>query len=164
MTMIHTYPSPFPTYGKPSMSIGRSLMKILGTGGKIAALGAVAPLASLAVLGAMDKKDKAVERATRGFDFNKVLDESPSLRSDRALAKKHFRTLRRVAPDLSKDPVLAAGLVKKLNAYADKDDGGVDPSVIQSLLLRPTMDTGKKWEVAARSLPQSKVDVASWEL
>jgi len=158
----HSFPSPFAL--KSGSGIGQSIMRALKVGGKITALGALAPITSLALLGLLERKDRASERMSRGHDFRKVLEEAPSLAKDRAMAEKHFRTLRRVAPDISRDPVLAAGLVKKLNAYADREDGGVDPSVIQNLLMRPDTSPMKKWDVASRTLPQTKVDIASWEL
>jgi hypothetical protein len=41
---------------------------------------------------------------------------------------------------------------------------GVDPSLVAPLLLRQPVDSMKKWEVASRQMPQTKVDIPSWEL
>jgi len=162
MTQMHSFASPFAPV--PKRSLGAAAGKLARTAGKIGALGVLAPLTSLALLGMLEKKEQAGEKMTRGRDFEQAIREAPSLQQDRAMAAKHFRTLRRVAPDISKDPQLAAGMMKKMQAYVDKDDGGLDPTVIQSLMLRKEPTTMKKYDIASRTLPSTKVDVAAWDL
>ena len=144
--------------------IGQAMSRALRTGGKVAAFGALAPLGTMALFSLMEAKDKAGEAATRGGDFKNMLEEAPSLKENQSRAKKHFMTLRRLAPDISKDPVLSAGYVRKVQTYENQ---GVDPSLVAPLLLRdpsPGMKTMKKWEVASQTLPQTKVGVETWEL
>jgi hypothetical protein len=141
--------------------LGAMLGRALKTGGKVAAFGALAPLGTMALLSLIEARDEAKEKMTRNKHFEAVLDEAPSLREDRVNAMKHFRTLRRLAPDISKDPMLSAGYIKKVKSYQNE---GVDPSLVAPLLLRQPVDSMKKWEVASRQMPQTKVDIPSWEL
>jgi len=138
-------------------SVGRSL----GTGGKILALGALAPIASLGMLRAIQKMQDRDEANTREQDFQEALKEAPVLQENPDRARKHFMTLRRLALDLSKDPLLAAGYIRRAQTYENQ---GVDPSLVGNLLLRKQEDPTKKWEVAARHLPDVKVSANTWEL
>lgn len=139
----------------------QSLARSLGTGGKILALGALAPLASLGLYKAIEKMQDRKEASTREEDFKAMLGEAPVLAEDPDRARKHFMTLRRLALDISKDPLLSAGYVRRAQTYENQ---GVDPSLVANLLLRKQEEPTKKWEVAARHLPSVKVSANTWEL
>jgi hypothetical protein len=146
--------------GKNPGFLGR-LAGAAKAGGKMAVVGGAATLGSLGLLALLKAKEHAHERVTRGGDFQKMLKEAPSLQEKKDEAHKHFMTLRRLAPDIAREPVLAAGFTKKMMAYQNE---GVDPTIVHQLFLRknPT-DATKVWEVAARSIPSvsGKVDLGS---
>lgn len=134
---------------KPSTSLGRRLLSIIRRkppvtrGQKVGqamkrALDASGPAmvvmgASVGTLGALSGLSKLYEMSTRERDFQSAVREAPSLRTKQARARKHFNTIRRLHPGLSKDPMVAAGYIQKAMAFEQE---GIDPSVALSV-VRP---------------------------
>jgi hypothetical protein len=83
---------------------------------------ALASGAAIAVPMAVSGINKGVKAAylgvTKGRDFNSMVEANPELKQmDRVRVQMAFNTLRRFAPDLSKDPLVAGTWVKRTADY-----------------------------------------------
>lgn len=119
--MFHGAPKPSP---KPvRTNLIKSAIRTMGPTGLVIG-GALATAAAFAGVKAI------YERMTRDRDFQRALAESPTARKNKIRAYKHFMTLRRVNPELSKDPLVAAGYMNKGMAFEQE---GIDPSIALAL-------------------------------
>lgn len=104
--------------------------------GRIASTGAVTAGATAAVAGTVPAVKAIYNAATAKRDFNAMLSFDPNLkemhRSNPKYINASFRTLRRLNPEFSKDPMIASSYVSNIVASGGEGALGMAQDVMRS--------------------------------
>lgn len=105
---------------------------------------------SIGMLGLLGGADVAWDKMTAGRDFRRAVKEAPSLRKNQSSARKHFNTFRRINANMSKDPVLSAGYIKKAQTYERE---GLDPALVRAIADDRSGNVIEMWKGLQKAVP-----------